>query len=577
MFAEDPEDPIERAAIAAALGLIASGGLAGLGLLENRLDRKEKLPVVEDEYGNSLKANDDGLYPWEVDGVTTYVDLEEVQRLIAEAAAYKELNERRSKSTEADIQEWYEKQWETYGERSKQRAADEVAHYAAAKAKREAELERGFRLREVIEDHTGNPVFDKMLDRLETDPWASDEEFIAIRRILAQQLGDQQAIDALGDKGVWRIAAEGMQEDLAALLEKALPPVMGYPAGWIVRNPAMVARFAGAYFTGGATEIILMPMDLYSSLNAAADAKRAATNEDLTTGEILWEGAKYAAWEWTIGKVSQAGFKRLFKPKTLHMPPAKNMVLRRLRPGEVIPDAHLWQTGYTRQHMKELAAFAKKYKVKVTARTTNPYSLAHLRRGAHPKPLGIKAKTVTDIDVFLGASKANRGTVGLFKPKMPDTSGMTDDLADAVRKRYAVRAKEFAGRGKYAADPNFRIKDGQILNAKTGKPYAGDMDMVKIEKGGKLVTGDDYLKFRKELEDLSLAEHGAESQVIADMTRDLDYSADPNAYYDKFKEAWDLQGNLEGAHLDASEISVSFGDDGLVRIADQIDSLPHGY
>ena len=39
-------------------------------------------------------------------------------------------------------------------------------------------------------------------------------------RILAQQLGDQQAIDALGDKGVWRMAAEGMQEDLAALLEE---------------------------------------------------------------------------------------------------------------------------------------------------------------------------------------------------------------------------------------------------------------------------------------------------------------------------------------------------------------------
>jgi hypothetical protein len=324
----------------------------------------------------------------------------------------------------------------------------------------------------------------------------------------------------------------------------------------------MVARFAGAYFTAGATEIILMPMDLHNTLNAAADAKQAETNEDLSTGEILWEGTKYAAWEWTIGKVAQAGFKRLFKPKAIGMPPARDMVLRRLRPGQRIPDAHLWQTGYTPQHLRKLADFAKN----------------HLRRGAHPKPLGIKAKTVSDIDVFLGASKANRGTVGLFKPKMPDTSGMTDDLADAVRKRFAERTKEYSKlQRQFAADPNFRVKNGPIINAKTGKPYAGDMDMVKIERGGKLIEGAEYQKLVKEMEELGLAQHGAESQVISDITRGGDYGADPKAYYDKFKDAWDLQGNLQGAHIDGSALSVSVGEDGVARMAEAIDSLPHGY
>ena len=93
LFAEDSSDPIERAAIAAALGLIASGAMVGLGLAENRLDRKDEPLIVEDEHGNHLEPNEDGLYPWEVDGETRHVDRDELVRLIAEARWWKEYNE----------------------------------------------------------------------------------------------------------------------------------------------------------------------------------------------------------------------------------------------------------------------------------------------------------------------------------------------------------------------------------------------------------------------------------------------------------------------------------------------------
>lgn len=548
-----------------------------------------------DEYGDTLLPRADGLYPWDDGTSVRWVSHAEAEELIARARTAQAANALDEQARLARHRANADADWQRYTEDFRRRIAAQRAARARAEAARKAAFARGERLRDVIGKRAGDPVYDRMLDRLERDPSPSDEDFWTMRGILATTMNDEAAIEALGDKGVIRMTMEGIQEDTAWLAEKGGElmgqPFLGKVAGWIVRNPEMPARIAIAWATGGASEIILMPADLYRNLNSAADAKMAATNRDLTAAEATWEVTKAVLTEYLTGKIGRAlgkapepNLPRINRLKRTYMPevapPPPNIALRALKPGDVIPPQILHQAGYTPEHLAKLAKFSKQRNVVVAARTTNPYSLSHLRGGtAIPKPLHVKSKSISDLDVLLGANPQHRGTVGMFKPELPDAermSRMSKELADQVKDRFATRMKDFnknidmpIGReAAEAAGSKVYREGGRVFDTSTGKAFAGDMDMVYLKDAntGELIRGDRLRDLAAEMQDLGLAEHGVELEAVTDILRAKGLNPGDAGWREAFDEVMDLRQNLEGATVFGNETVVEMGTDGLLSM-----------
>ncbi|MEZ5175613.1 MAG: hypothetical protein R2823_05345 [Acidimicrobiia bacterium] len=586
------------AAVAAVAAAVAVGLVTlaeGQQTLADLFDRPPQTPGsggLVDEYGDPLVPREDGLYPWD-DGTTVrWVPEAEAIELIDRARQARARNAAEELARLDRHRVRAEQDWATYTEDFRERMADARARLERERAERAARMARAERLRDVIEDRAGDPVYDRMLDRLERDPAPSDEDFWRMRTVLATTINDEAAIDKLGDAGVVRMTVEGMQEDAAWLAEQvgtaAAGPFGGAIAGWAVRNPEMPVRIAIAWATGGASEVILAPIDVYRTLEAAADQKMADSNRDLTAGEITWEVGKAVFTEYITGKIGRAfggkapeDLPRINRLQRTYMPevglPPPNLALRKLNPGDVIPPRLLNQAGYTADHLERLADFSRRRNVVVASRTTNPYSLRHLQAGdAIPKPLSVKSKTIGDLDTYLGANPKHRGTVGLFEPKMPDTSNMSDELAEAVASRYSQRLAEFKKAGDIpigrsaAAESGSSIyrEGGRVFDTKTGKPFAGDMDMVYMKDAttGEIITGQRLADLSAEAQDLGLAEHGVEMNAVQDILKAKGLQPGDPGFRRAFDEAMELRNNLEGATVHGGEIVVEMGTGGRLSM-----------
>jgi hypothetical protein len=317
-------------------------------------------------------------------------------------------------------------------------------------------------------------------------------------------------------------------------------------------------------------------------MDAAADAAMEANNRELSEAEAYANFGWYLAQEMVfagLGGVGGAGddAARLADDAARGLRPTRSgaIGLRQLRPGQAIPPEFVNQTGYTLDHIQELAAYARRSGNSVTARTTNPHSLWHLSRGAHPKPMGIKPKSIGELDVLLGATRENRGTVGLFQPRMPNTSGMSDDLVDALRERLAMRSREMDDYYDIMKNSDeFDVVGGQVINRTTGRPFAGDMDMVTIRgPNGEILRGQAYNDAVSELVELGLAQHGAETGIVAHFTRGL--TPGTPAYNAAVDKALQLSGDLQWNHLRGAEIAVEMTAEGVLRIPPKpVVSLP---
>lgn len=167
-------------------------------------------------------------------------------------------------------------------------------------------------------------------------------------------------------------------------------------------------------------------------------------------------------------------------------------------------------TGWSGHAIDDMGRMTRQENVIVTARTTNVHSMRHIRDGtAIPKPLDIKAKTIGDLDVWLGAKKDDRGLVGFFNPNEPpkklsaympdglkrgtpefdDAVERAQKLRDKVIDRYKTRLEEqidLRGKVKTMIDEGKVIeRDGKLFavvkdaNGTTRHmPYAGDIDGV---------------------------------------------------------------------------------------------------
>jgi hypothetical protein len=198
--------------------------------------------------------------------------------------------------------------------------------------------------------------------------------------------------------------------------------------------------------------------------------------------------------------------------------------------GTPIPIERIGEAGYTRTQAEALREVAEREGVVIGSRTTNPDSAAWIDRGAAlPKPMEVKAKTTTELDTLLGASPDNRGLVTLFEPKPPPFDISRPDVAADPRAvaawdRYASRMSDYQKLApEVRANPNLRWDEatGVIYDRATGKPFAGDIDLVYVRdaKTGELIGGDRYRRIAEQLGDSGArTQHGAEVNAPADIT-----------------------------------------------------------
>lgn len=140
--------------------------------------------------------------------------------------------------------------------------------------------------------------------------------------------------------------------------------------------------------------------------------------------------------------------------------------------------------GYPPNAVKHAKVVADKHGVIIDLRPTNAASGPLIESGAAvPKPSYVKNKTLNEMDRLLGA-KGQPGTVGHYMPKMPPKGNMTDAQYEQLKKLYESRKKEFLEESihisKMKAQGKIDVKDGVILDSKTGKPLAGDIDIFDI-------------------------------------------------------------------------------------------------
>lgn len=112
-----------------------------------------------------------------------------------------------------------------------------------------------------------------------------------------------------------------------------------------------------------------------------------------------------------------------------------------------------------------------------------------LRAKGHPaKPEFLKMKSIKEVDLHLGAKKADLGKVGYFEPKLPaNLKSLGADLQKQVQARYAARLQEWNKyRGEVARLESAGLveRQGQTLaDPKSGKAFTSDYDLFDIRKG----------------------------------------------------------------------------------------------
>jgi hypothetical protein len=130
---------------------------------------------------------------------------------------------------------------------------------------------------------------------------------------------------------------------------------------------------------------------------------------------------------------------------------------------------------------------------------------------AVPKGKDLKAKTIDIYDEKIGGPKNSEGKVGYFKPKMPpasELSKMTPDEVLAVEKRYNQRLTEYnkLSNDMIRLDHKYKVKDGLVVDVRTGKHITGDVDVYDITNFDGTPVSD---KVKKMFSEAIMKEQGA--------------------------------------------------------------------
>jgi hypothetical protein len=142
-----------------------------------------------------------------------------------------------------------------------------------------------------------------------------------------------------------------------------------------------------------------------------------------------------------------------------------------------------------------------------------------LREQGHPaKPEFLKMKTINEIDLHLGAKKADLAKVGFFKPKLPKNfDSLPAELQAKILKRFELRNHE---QSTYQKQVNDLLDDGiielegnTVVDTRTGKAFTSDYDLfdivdAKTGKGVQFENLPEPVKARYQADPLDV-KHGA--------------------------------------------------------------------
>lgn len=172
--------------------------------------------------------------------------------------------------------------------------------------------------------------------------------------------------------------------------------------------------------------------------------------------------------------------------------------------GPLNPERIEREFGILERNQRVFQAFADRRDLVIDVRPTNPSSVPWLNEGALPKPQALKAKTIDDRDVLLGADPGSQGLVGYFRPgELPSQGGFSDAEYAALKERRGERLAEFdtyadtmaeLGR-RDARDGRFEVENGVVHGYDRDgvrRPVAGDHDMFDIRRtdGSRLPTAE---------------------------------------------------------------------------------------
>ncbi|MEU2424739.1 hypothetical protein ABZ619_27585 [Streptomyces sp. NPDC007851] len=138
--------------------------------------------------------------------------------------------------------------------------------------------------------------------------------------------------------------------------------------------------------------------------------------------------------------------------------------------------------------------------LRIDVRPTNPTAAHWLEEGKLPKPKEIKAKSINDLDVRLGAKDEHLGLIGYFEPVLPARGDLDEPAWNRLEARYAQRAEEFRALApvmeRLSSEGRFKVEDGLVLGRDDKGEWermTGDHDMFSISTpGGTLLKGEPY-------------------------------------------------------------------------------------
>jgi len=211
------------------------------------------------------------------------------------------------------------------------------------------------------------------------------------------------------------------------------------------------------------------------------------------------------------------------------------------------------RTGMPVKNQQAIADAAKAHDVVIDVRGTNPEAPRRLAEGNFPKPEAIKAKSINQLDTYIGFRREDVGLVGYMEPKPPVKGEVPPELWEQVQKRYADRLAEFkdlapemknlsrpvGARDQFAAvglDKQVAVDANGVIRVVEGEgkatvAFTGDHDIFQITNAnGTPVSPQKYNEVMTDL-----VQQGAGVEHGAHMAWDVPNKPASSAYKDPTK------------------------------------------
>jgi hypothetical protein len=207
---------------------------------------------------------------------------------------------------------------------------------------------------------------------------------------------------------------------------------------------------------------------------------------------------------------------------------------------DVAPDELARRTGIAKKDFAEFDRYANDRGLHMAVRPASVAAPGQLARGAIPKDMLIKAKSVGTFDVdYLGATAGTEGLAAVFKPKMPPPRTMSKirdtnpKLAEEITAGYKTRKAAYESRdadwAEYTSgadgkppilqiDPDTGVLRGLDPASGKYKDFVSDYDLYDLRmKDGSPLTPEMYALVVADLQHMGLAQHGAHMNMKIDL------------------------------------------------------------